>query len=70
METAEAAFEPIRQFRLPVIDFVGPIPLAALQNMFDGLYPAGLQWCGSSFLGQNWGAYRSMEGKSALSPYG
>jgi hypothetical protein len=44
MENAEAAFEPIRQFRQPAIDFVGPIPLPALQSMFDGLYPAGLQW--------------------------
>ena len=44
METAAAAFEPIRQFRPPAIDFVGPIPLPALQSMFDGLYPAGLQW--------------------------
>lgn len=44
METAEAAFKPIRQFGPPVIDFVGPIPLPALQSMFDGLYPAGLQW--------------------------
>jgi FAD/FMN-containing dehydrogenase len=44
METAEAAFKPIRRFGPPVIDFVGPIPLPALQSMFDGLYPAGLQW--------------------------
>lgn len=44
MDTAEAAFEPIRQFRPPAIDFVGPIPLPALQSMFDDLYPAGLQW--------------------------
>jgi hypothetical protein len=44
MENAEAAFEPIRQFRQPAIDFVGPIPIPALQSMFDGLYPAGLQW--------------------------
>ena len=28
----------------PIIDFAGPIPYAALQAMFDGLYPKGLQW--------------------------
>lgn len=43
-ETAETAFKPIRQFGPPAIDFAGPIPLPALQSMFDGLYPAGLQW--------------------------
>ena len=43
-ETAEAAFKPIRQFDPPAIDFAGPIPFPALQSMFDGLYPAGLQW--------------------------
>ncbi len=44
METAAAAFEPIRQLRTPAIDFVGMILLPALQSMFGGLYPAGLQW--------------------------
>jgi FAD/FMN-containing dehydrogenase len=44
LEEAEAAFEPIRRFRTPAIDFAGPIPFPALQSMFDGLYPAGLQW--------------------------
>ncbi|MER8843670.1 FAD-binding oxidoreductase [Mesorhizobium australicum] len=28
----------------PIIDFAGPIPYTALQSMFDGLYPKGLQW--------------------------
>ncbi|MER8811004.1 FAD-binding oxidoreductase [Mesorhizobium australicum] len=28
----------------PMIDFAGPIPYTALQSMFDGLYPKGLQW--------------------------
>ena len=27
----------------PIIDFAGPIPYTALQGMFDGLYPKGLQ---------------------------
>jgi FAD/FMN-containing dehydrogenase len=41
---AEAAFKPIRQFSPPLMDFAGPIPFPALQSLFDGLYPAGLQW--------------------------
>jgi len=44
LEDGEAAFKPVRQFSPPAIDFAGPIPLPALQSMFDGLYPAGLQW--------------------------
>ena len=43
-EKAEEIFKPIRSFRQPAIDFAGPIPLPALQSMFDALYPAGLQW--------------------------
>ena len=41
---AEAAFEPIRKFSPPAIDFAGPIPYPALQSMFDALYPPGMQW--------------------------
>ncbi len=44
LEKAEEVFKPIRSFRQPAIDFTGPIPFPALQNMFDALYPAGLQW--------------------------
>ena len=44
MEKAEQVFKPIRSFRQPAIDFVGPIPFPALQSMFDALYPAGFQW--------------------------
>lgn len=44
MAEAEAAFEPIRKFSPPAIDFAGPIPYPALQGMFEALYPAGLQW--------------------------
>jgi hypothetical protein len=43
-EDAEIAFKPIRKFGPPAIDFAGPIPFPALQSMFDGLYPPGLQW--------------------------
>lgn len=28
----------------PIIDFAGPMPYPALQSLFDGLYPKGLQW--------------------------
>jgi FAD/FMN-containing dehydrogenase len=41
---AEEVFEPIRKFSPPLMDFAGPIPFPALQSLFDGLYPAGLQW--------------------------
>ncbi len=44
MDKAEETFKPIRGFLKPALDFVGPIPHPALQSMFDGLYPAGLQW--------------------------
>lgn len=38
------ALEPFRLFARPAIDFAGPIPFPALQSMFDGLYPPGLNW--------------------------
>jgi FAD/FMN-containing dehydrogenase len=41
---AEQVFKPIRKFRTPALDLVGPIPHPALQSMFDPLYPPGLQW--------------------------
>ena len=44
MEEAEKAFEPIRGFKNPALDLVGPLPVPALQSMFDALYPPGLQW--------------------------
>jgi hypothetical protein len=44
LEKAEQVFKPIRAVAPPAIDFAGPIPLPALQSMFDGLYPPGLQW--------------------------
>jgi FAD/FMN-containing dehydrogenase len=28
----------------PIIDWAGPMPYPALQSLFDGLYPKGLQW--------------------------
>jgi FAD/FMN-containing dehydrogenase len=44
LDKAEEAFTPIRSFRKPALDFVGPIPHPALQSMFDPIYPPGLQW--------------------------
>ena len=44
LENAEEVFKPIRAFHQPIIDFCGPIPFPALQSLFDGYFPAGLQW--------------------------
>jgi FAD/FMN-containing dehydrogenase len=41
---AEEMFKPIRAFKKPALDFVGPLPQPALQSMFDSVYPPGLQW--------------------------
>jgi FAD/FMN-containing dehydrogenase len=43
-EKAEAIFKPIRAFKTPALDFVGPLPYPALQAMFDPLLPPGLLW--------------------------
>ncbi len=40
----EKAFRPVRDFRKPAFELVGPMPFPALQGMFDPLYPPGLQW--------------------------
>jgi hypothetical protein len=37
-------FKPIRAFKKPALDFVGPLPHSALQSMFDPVYPPGDQW--------------------------
>lgn len=44
LEQAEERFKAIRAFGPPTVDFAGPIAWPTLQGMFDGLYPAGLQW--------------------------
>jgi hypothetical protein len=41
---AEEMFKPIRAFKQPALDFVGPLAQPALQSMFDPIYPPGLQW--------------------------
>ena len=44
-EGGEAAVNKLRaELPKPIIDWAGPIPYPALQSMFDGLYPKGLQW--------------------------
>jgi FAD/FMN-containing dehydrogenase len=44
MQLAEEVFAPIRSFKKPVLDFVGPMPFTAIQTMFDPMYPAGMNW--------------------------
>ena len=41
---AEEMFKPIRAFKKAALDFAGPLPIPALQSMFDPIYPPGLQW--------------------------
>jgi FAD/FMN-containing dehydrogenase len=43
-DAAQEVFKPIRRFGPPALDLVGSIPHPALQSMFDGLYPPGMQW--------------------------
>ncbi len=44
LDQAERVFAPIRAFKTPALDLVGPMPLPVLQSMFDPIYPPGLQW--------------------------
>jgi FAD/FMN-containing dehydrogenase len=44
IEEANRLLEPLRQLRKPAFEFFVPMPFPMLQGMFDGLYPAGLQW--------------------------
>jgi FAD/FMN-containing dehydrogenase len=44
IKKAEKVFKPIRSFKAPALDMVGPIPHPVLQSLFDPLYPPGLQW--------------------------
>jgi FAD binding domain-containing protein/berberine-like enzyme len=43
-ERADAAFKPIRAFRRPLLEVVGPMSYPAMQSLFDALIPPGLQW--------------------------
>ena len=40
---ADAAFQPVRDLK-PAFEHLGPMPFPALQSLFDGLYPPGMQW--------------------------
>jgi len=40
----EKATSPMRSVGKPLLDAIGPAPLPAVQSLFDGLYPPGLQW--------------------------
>jgi len=44
LDKAEGVFKPIRGFKTPALDLVGPIPHPVLQSLFDPLYPPGQQW--------------------------
>ena len=44
LERADAAFKPVRAFRKPLLEVVGPMPYTAMQSLFDALLPPGLQW--------------------------
>lgn len=43
-EEANEVFDTVRKFRRPLIDVVGPLPVPALQTMFDDLFAPGMQW--------------------------
>jgi FAD/FMN-containing dehydrogenase len=43
MDKAEAAFEPILSMN-PLFSHVGEMPYPAIQSMFDGFFPTGMQW--------------------------
>ncbi|WP_300436631.1 FAD-binding oxidoreductase [Christiangramia sp.] len=43
MDKAKEVFEPIMA-KEPIFDHVGEMPYPAIQTLFDGLFPPGLQW--------------------------
>jgi hypothetical protein len=44
LDKAEKVFEPIRNFKKPALDFVGPMPVPVVNSLFDALMPPGLNW--------------------------
>src|SRR5215470_2517714 len=44
MEQANTILGPLRSYRPPAFEFFAAMPYPMLQGMFDGIYPAGLQW--------------------------
>jgi FAD/FMN-containing dehydrogenase len=43
IEDGEQALRPLREFGPPVVDVVQPMPYTAVQGMFDGAFPRGIQ---------------------------
>jgi FAD/FMN-containing dehydrogenase len=43
-DKAKKEVDIFRNYRKPALDYVGAMPYSALQGLFDGLYPSGLQW--------------------------
>jgi hypothetical protein len=43
-DQADAAIQPARDVAEPLFEHIGPMTYPALQGLFDGLYPPGLQW--------------------------
>jgi UDP-N-acetylenolpyruvoylglucosamine reductase len=44
MDRTDNMLQPVRDWPKPLLTGVGPVPFPALQSLFDGLYPPGLQW--------------------------
>jgi hypothetical protein len=44
LKNGEKMFKPIRAFKKPALDLVGPIPHPVWNSMFDALYPPGQNW--------------------------
>ena len=44
IKNGEKIFKPIRAFKKPALDLVGPIPHPVWNSMFDALYPPGQNW--------------------------
>lgn len=44
LDKADQAFKPLWDFGQPAFKLLGPMPMPALNSMFDALYPPGQQW--------------------------
>jgi len=44
LDEANKFLEPVRKFRKPLLDGVGPMPMPVLNSLFDALFPSGMQW--------------------------
>ena len=44
LDKADEIYRPIREFASPDFALLGAMPFPALQSLFDGLLPSGLQW--------------------------